>query len=193
MLQSNPCGLDWRLKCILSRAFAPAQKTDAPSPAMTPEELHKRGLKAIEAAGWGDEKQGRARAILETYLNGASVKKTAAALGLVQSTVSDILNEIERRAKVRLLRRPAGRTVEREITLHTDNRGKRIRRASAGGWHAFRTSWATLALAAGVPPEVCAKVTEHATVDTLTRHYFQPGKDALRAALGAMPTALLGE
>jgi len=69
----------------------------------------------------------------------------------------------------------------------------RAQRASVIDWHALRTSWVTLALAAGVPVELCKLVTGHQTVDVVLRHYFQPQAAHLRAVLGdRLPGVLTG-
>jgi hypothetical protein len=43
----------------------------------------------------------------------------------------------------------------------------------------------------GVPLELVQKVTGHKTTDVVLKHYFQPGRDAFRAALSAAMPALL--
>jgi hypothetical protein len=58
-------------------------------------------------------------------------------------------------------------------------------------WHALRATFVTLALSAGVPVELVRRVTGHATVEVVLKHYFHPGREALRAALAdAMPKVL---
>ena len=65
------------------------------------------------------------------------------------------------------------------------------RAASVRDWHALRATFVTLALSAGVPVELVRRVTGHATVEVVLKHYFHPGRDALRAALAnAMPKVL---
>jgi len=69
----------------------------------------------------------------------------------------------------------------------------RAQRASVSDWHSLRTTWVTLALAAGVPVELCKLVTGHQTVDVVLRHYFQPQAAHLRAVLGdKLPGVLTG-
>jgi len=65
------------------------------------------------------------------------------------------------------------------------------RRASVRDFHSFRTTWITLALSAGVPMELVRRVTGHATVDVVLKHYFRPGRKEFRSALqDAMPKLL---
>lgn len=64
-------------------------------------------------------------------------------------------------------------------------------RASVRDFHSFRTTWITLALSAGVPMELVRRVTGHATVDVVLKHYFRPGRKEFQAALQkAMPKLL---
>ncbi len=63
--------------------------------------------------------------------------------------------------------------------------------ASVLDFHSFRTTWITLALSAGVPMELVRRVTGHATVDVVLKHYFRPGRKDFRKALQkAMPKLL---
>lgn len=69
-----------------------------------------------------------------------------------------------------------------------------LKRASVRDWHSFRTTWITLALSAGVPLPLVQRVTGHRTVDVVMRHYFRPGREAMREAIErAMPKMLTGE
>ena len=75
--------------------------------------------------------------------------------------------------------------------IHVE-RKEGLRRASIRDFHSFRVTWVTLALTAGVPLELVQKVTGHRTTDIVLKHYFQPGREAFRAALhSAMPQLLM--
>ena len=66
------------------------------------------------------------------------------------------------------------------------------RAASVKGFHAFRVTWVTLALSAGVPVELVRKVTGHTTADIVLEHYYQPGrKDFIESIGKAMPELLM--
>ena len=66
--------------------------------------------------------------------------------------------------------------------------------ASVRDWPALRTTFVTLALSAGVPVELVRRVTGHATVEVVLKHYFRPDREQFRAALaGAMPAVLTGK
>ncbi len=61
------------------------------------------------------------------------------------------------------------------------------------GFHSLRTTWITMALSADVPMELVRRVTGHSTVEVVLKHYFRPGREAFRAALGkALPKLLTG-
>lgn len=66
-----------------------------------------------------------------------------------------------------------------------------INNASVKDFHSLRTTWITIALTAGVPMELVRRVTGHATVDVVLKHYFRPGRKDFRKALQkAMPKLL---
>jgi len=68
------------------------------------------------------------------------------------------------------------------------------RAASVMDWHALRATWVTLALTAGVPVELVRRVTGHATVEVVLKHYFRPDRDQFKAALtGALPEVPTGK
>lgn len=61
-------------------------------------------------------------------------------------------------------------------------------------FHSLRTTWITMALSAGVPMELVRRVTGHATVDVVLKHYFRPGRDEFRKVLESkLPAMLTGE
>lgn len=64
-------------------------------------------------------------------------------------------------------------------------------RANVRGFHSFRVTWITMALAAGVPMELVRRVTGHKTVDVVLKNYFKPGRDEFRqVVMDAMPKLL---
>jgi integrase len=66
-------------------------------------------------------------------------------------------------------------------------RGRGQRLASVVDFHSLRTTWITLALSAGVPMELVRRVTGHAGVDVVLKHYFRPGREQFKAIVaGAM-------
>ena len=74
----------------------------------------------------------------------------------------------------------------------SDSEAPRLIKASTVGWHSFRTTFITSALAAGMPEELVRRVTGHATVEVVRTHYFRPGREEFRAAFkAAMPQVLM--
>lgn len=59
-------------------------------------------------------------------------------------------------------------------------------------FHSFRVTWITEALSAGVPMEAVRRVTGHATVDVVIKHYYRPGREQLRKSLERMPDHIHG-
>jgi hypothetical protein len=70
-------------------------------------------------------------------------------------------------------------------------KGSGLRLTSVRDFHSFRVTWVTLALSAGVLEELVRKVTGHATVDIVRKHYFQPGKILRNALNKSMPQLLM--
>ena len=83
-------------------------------------------------------------------------------------------------------------TVQRALA-ELEEGEQRKQRASLVGWHSFRTTFCTLALANGVPMEILRKITGHRTAEIVLKHYDRRGREAMRKALGAaMPKAISG-
>jgi integrase len=110
-----------------------------------------------------------------------------AAVGCQPSTVTRNVSDVQALAGCRIMRRrpPGNRSPDLPAGDGRADYGPRARRASLSGWHAFRTSWATIALASGIPVEIVAAVTGHAQVETVTKHYWRPGRANLREAVAA--------
>jgi len=92
--------------------------------------------------------------------------------------------------KLRQQQAPGKAIVHRgEVHMDGDNRG---RAGCLRGFHSFRVTWITIALAAGVPMELVTRVTGHQSVDVVLKHYFKPGREDFRRAIeGAMPKLLM--
>jgi integrase len=103
-------------------------------------------------------------------------------------------DEIERRNKGRKRAGWAPLEIERRGDDHVEReKGHGLRMANIRGFHSFRVTWITIALAAGVPMELVRRVTGHRTADVVLQNYFKPGRDDFRKAIeGAMPALMLG-
>ena len=137
-------------------------------------------------------------AIFERYMAGASLNDIAAEFGLSKGSASNYLKRIEDVTGFPVIRqsRPEAAS-KRQAKAAAKKRAaatrRGLRRVNRRGFHAFRSTWVTLALTAGVPVDLVRKVTGHTTVETVMIHYFQPGREDFRRAIqSAMPTLLTG-
>jgi len=209
MYRKNPNGLNWRLREILAKAgFVDAKMAELikareqaqpdPRPALPelpPDELRRRGLEAIAAGEMIEAKREKMKAIFTAYTGGKGLPTIARELVVSKSTVSLHLHELEGMLGAAVLRRPTLRPMPSVIrgTIHADNgKGQRLHRGSIRGWHSFRTSFVTRALAGGMPEELVRRVTGHTAVAIVRRHYFKPGRDEFRREFEkAMPRMLM--
>ncbi len=128
--------------------------------------------------------------VYDAYMNGQTVEQIGDEFGISKSTASLYLNEIESQTSTSFIR---GKS--RETTKSEDDRKpvqmerkQGLVRASIRDFHAFRTTWVTLALKAGVPVETVRLVTGHKTVEIVIENYFNPSQRDIRDALkAAMP------
>lgn len=196
MYRKAPYLLDTRLRQILKAAgFVDPKKvkeqTGPELPIFDRAQTRRRAFIAIEDAGWTRRRKDTARQIVDAYLSGQGMKEMAVSSG----NASLNLNAVEQLAGCAIIRKPATPVAVHGHTIaEADPDRPRLKRASLRGWHSFRTTWITLALANGLPMELVRRVTGHTTVDVVLRNYFRPGREAFRDALAAtMPPALLGE
>jgi integrase len=190
MYQNNPDGITWRVKQVLARALD--SKTAADSPALPPTAISPEDVRAqVEAylKRLGDSPRvPRMRQVFNAYAGGASLDEVITASGCSRGTVSNYLNELERETGASIVRSHR-RAVKTDGLQEERENGQR--RASLHDFHSFRVTWITLALAAGVPLELVQRVTGHRTVAVVLKHYFRPGREDFRQALGkAMPQIL---
>ena len=193
MLKNNPDGLTWRFKKMVAQAV----KEDSPAPIVTvpAADVLDAGLEAIRSNVDDPIRIERMEKVLRRYAEGQSFRKIEHETGIVRATLSYDLQLIEKWTKSRFIRngvgRPGIKTRVSRTTRVAREQGQRA--ASVRDWHALRVTWITLALTAGVPMEIVRRVTGHATVDVVLKHYFRPGRDQFRAALtGALPDVLTG-
>jgi len=200
MYKTNPDGLTWRFKKIaVAVIHDPESIQDAPqaeqdAPAIVPlAEILPEVVDAVQAKLDG----ARRELIIDTlnrYAQGASVREIEKRTGRARSSVSADLHFAENASGLRFMPKQARGSIKDKVSRLTrvDATG-RVRRASVADWHSLRTSWITLALAAGVPVELCRLVTGHQTVEIVMRHYFKPQAEHLRAVLGdKLPDVLTG-
>jgi len=200
MHKVNPTGLTWRLKKVVVSIMAdPEEAQDAPQDAqdapgrVTLADVLPEVLNAVQAKLDGLRRD-RVTETAKLYAQGVSIREIEKRTGRARSTVSADLHRAEELSGLRFMPEQARGGIKEKISRLTrlDAPG-RAQRASVIDWHALRTSWVTLALAAGVPIELCKLVTGHQTVAVVMKHYFQPQAAHLRAVLGdKLPEVLTG-
>lgn len=194
--QESPDSLDRRLRRVLSAAgFVTPGKGDAgeyPAPATAGEAVAKVNAGMV-AGRWSEARRQKGLAILKRHLQGQNGRTIAAEMGIARGAVSTYLHEMENVGRVALVS-PAASAIPRKSTLAERREGEqRARSGSLCGWHSFRTTFCTLALANGVPMEILRKITGHRTAEIVLKHYDRRGREAMRKAIGtAMPKAIAG-
>ena len=193
MLKNNPDGLTWRFKKIVALAV----EDDAPAPVeiVPATDVLASGLAAIRANVGDPIRAARMEEALRRYAEGQSFRTIENETGIVRATLSYDFQLVEQWTGAQFVRNGVGRLGIKNRVNRTTRiaREQGQRAASVRDWHALRVTWITLALTAGVPMEIVRRVTGHATVDVVLKHYFRPGRDQLRAALtGALPDVLTG-
>lgn len=198
----NADGLNHRLNRVLSAAgFAiPKRHGEAPSagggkyPAPEDAEAAEAMVEdGMEREGWRHASKAKARRILALHFEGRNGKEIAEALHLSRATVSEFLHAMEDAGRIALVSEPKRDTPARATLADAPDGEQRKQRGSLCGWHSFRTTFCTLALANGVPMEILQKITGHRTAEVVLRHYDRRGRAAMRKAIGnAMPKAIAG-
>ncbi|MBP7830381.1 MAG: tyrosine-type recombinase/integrase [Kiritimatiellae bacterium] len=195
LLERNPDSLTWQFKKIVARAFAEGEKqkevVEEPVPAS---EVRAQGEAAIVANIGEGPRRDRILDVFRRYCDGQSVRQIVAASGHAKCTVSYDLHEVQDMIGKKFLRTQQ-KSIKKDIRSMTQvKRRKGQRAASIRDWHALRATFVTLALSAGVPVELVRRVTGHATVEVVLKHYFRPDREQFKAALvGAMPKVLTGK
>lgn len=82
-------------------------------------------------------------------------------------------------------------TIARRGDSHA-GRKEGIYKSNVRGFHSFRVTWITIALAAGVPMELVRRVTGHKAADVVLKNYFKPGRNEFKRLIeGAMPALMM--
>ena len=146
----------------------------------------------MEREGWRDASKTKARKILHRHFAGMNGKEIAEDLGISAASVCEYLGEMETAGRIAIVSVPK-RAAFVKSTLAEVGDEQRKQRGSLCGWHSFRTTFCTLALANGVPMEILRKITGHRTADIVLKHYDRRGREEMRKAIGrAMPKAIAG-
>ncbi len=192
MYAERPYALGWRLEQVFKAAgVGPDGMVPEDVEPLGPESL-RLGRDKLEGCTEFTEKVRRNLVrVYDLYVSGRTLKEVAKELGLSMGGASMYLKRIEKIVGFSVVR-GHGREKRKAEDPTLARRG--LRRVCLRGFHAFRSTWVTLALSAGVPMELVRRVTGHTTTQIVLDHYFQPGREEFRAALmGAMPAVLTGE
>ena len=131
---------------------------------------------ALDGARFADGKKERVREVYRRFKSGVRSCEIASALGLKRSQVSMYLADAEALTGERL--RPksgGGKPTKAELARRT-RRGREVGRhaASLYGWHSLRATFVVLAGEAGVPLSDVQMIVGHTTLNTTSRHYYNP-------------------
>ncbi len=184
LYEADPTAISRRFQAVLRRAgFDDGHEplAERKIDLCTDEEIYRAALK-----NYTGEKLVRIQAVLKVYLAGNCVEKSAKLAGVSQSTVSLYLNELEGhlgKAFIRGKCRPVHGVALPTRGKISEERAQGKNRASVRDFHSFRTTFVTLALMRGLPIDIVRKITGHQTVDVVTKHYFRPEREQLKAAM----------
>lgn len=203
MYKANRYGITYRGKALFARAFSKTSQSSHKAADLASERTDLADVlpKVSEAvAGHFDgAKRDRILDTLTRNANGQSYRQIEAETGRQRGQTSEDLHEAERVTGLNL-RQGATLATNRDLkTLIGATRQKRLEgkgklSASLLGWHSLRSTWATLALSAGIPVETVKLVTGHGTANTVLKYYYNPQREHLRAVLGdKLPAVLTGK
>ena len=194
-----PDALDRRLQQVLADAGfvrPPRNPKASEFEKANPEEVTQAVETAMDDANWTEKRRAKARAILQRHLAGETGRQIAAGLAISPGAVSSYLHDLEGLSNIAIVSEPAADEPDPStLTVGEINpEAPRKRRPSLKGWHSFRTTWTTFALANNVPMDIVTRVTGHRTAEIVSKNYFRPGREQFRKALSDnMPRALVGD
>lgn len=198
LLKDNSHSLSRRFKNIVAVALGGYEPGTEPEPEALRDVLDEV-VEAIRANVPEGNRRERMIEVIRRYAEGQGVRKIEREIGVSRSTISTDLNTVEAWSGKRFNRRGAGRQSKQSLgasvaALTRVQRAQGQKAASIYDFHALRTTWITLALAAGVQMELVRRVTGHATVDVVLNHCYRPDREQFRAALcNALPEVLTGK
>ena len=198
--QSRPDVINHRLKRVFEAAGFADDDSDGDDDKRTPapevlseSEMLQRGRdKLLACTGYTSKVRTNLLRVFERYMAGGTLGTIAKELEMSRGSVSTYFKRIEEVVGFTIVRgrRPLARAKGRKPAPPLRPGLTRVNRH---GFHAFRATWVTLALTAGVPVDLVRKVTGHTVTETVLTHYFQPGREDFRRTLqAAMPALLSG-
>lgn len=171
MLAQNESGLTWRFKKIVALTLDtnPSEPRTEVTPAA---DIEPEALAAIEANTSDGLRRTRMLEAFKRYASGQSYREIEKETGIPRGVLSADLRAVEAWMGKRFVKSSRGPNLKEAIARVTRvERKQGAIAASVRDWHALRTSFVSLALSAGVPMELVRRVTGHATVDIVLKHY----------------------
>jgi len=178
----------------VAKAFGvETQRKSEPLEILPAADVREEGEAAIRANVEDGPRRERMLRVFRRYCDGESMRQIVKTTGHAKTTVSWDLHNVQDMIGKTFLPKQIASTKKAIRAATQVKRAKGQRAASVRDWHALRATFVTLALAAGVPVELVRRVTGHATVEVVLKHYFRPDRKQFKAALvGAMPKVLTG-
>lgn len=140
---------------------------------------------------YNQNKASKMKTLFDEYISGKTMEEARIITKVGSGTASSYLNELEQHTQIPFIRgkrRPFEfdkNEVRKPVTVLRETG---LLKASLRGFHAFRTTWVTLALQANVPTETVRLVTGHTTVKVVIENYYNPSEGDLKKVLyNAMP------
>ncbi len=202
--QTRPDTINTRLRRVFTAAgFSDGDETKgtgggkpkkakaAKGEVLSEDEMLRRGRDRIQTCtSHSDAVRDRMLEVFELYMAGGTINSIREELEMSKGGISEYFKRIEAAVGFPVIRsRRPKPCVKKRAPMLAQRQG--LRRVNRRGFHAFRATWVTLALTAGVPVDLVKKVTGHTTVDTVLTHYYQPGREDFRRTLQAAMPALL--
>ena len=193
----NHDAMNMRLRKVLAAAGFVHPEKDAKEgkyPAPEDEETAALALEdGMTERNWTAKRKAKARRILALHFQGKNGTEIAAEIGTSKGAVSEYVHAMEEAGQMALVSPPKQERAARATLADIQDGEQRRRRGSLCGWHSFRTTFCTLALANGVPMDILRSITGHKTVAVVLRHYNRPRREQVREAFAkAMPKAIAG-
>lgn len=207
----EPSGLNKRLNAAFARA---GLRGDSAAQPHEPHVIDMPGegdfrarvmerLKSLTDADASAKIRGMMIQVFDLYSSGMTLPDIAKDLGISKGSASNYLARIEHfaghpiiRSEVKAARegRVLGAKKDTEESDERDAESKQgLIKVNSRGFHAFRATFTTQALAAGVPVEVVKLITGHSVTETVLKHYFNPDeRTVFKAVENAMPALLTG-
>lgn len=160
---------------------------------LSEDEMLQRGrARLLGCTRYTNKVRGNFLKLFERYMAGGTSGDLQKEFKMSKAGVSTYFKRIESVVGFPVVRQRRPKTAVKVLGALHATRKVGLKKVNQRGFHAFRATWVTLALSAGVPVDLVRKVTGHTTVETVLTHYFQPNREDFRRTIeGAMPRLFL--